>query len=75
MLNMRNALTLKNVKTCIKLHNEVGAYTISSVKEAEELIKNVGIKFFQEKSNKIIVTSDEPVIVGNTLKEIMRVAK
>ena len=60
-MNFANAINEKNLKYAIEKYGTVGLYTLNDYSEMEELCKHISDEFFINNSQKIIITTNNPL--------------
>lgn len=62
-MRLSNAIKEKNLRYAISRYGSVGLYTINTTEEIEEFCKHVSPNFFDEISQQILVTTDNPILM------------
>ena len=60
-MNFANAIKEKNLKYAIEKYGTVGLYTLNDYDEVDELCKHISNDFFIKNSEKIIITTNNPL--------------
>lgn len=62
-MKFSNAMIERNMKYAIEKYGSVGVYVVNDVEDIDEFCKNISEDFFLEHLHKIVITSDNPMIL------------